>query len=59
MTPQAILRARFDELAESLGLTLAVRRQTGKFYVTGDWEARGRSGVCRLKAGLQTISARS
>jgi hypothetical protein len=34
MTPQGMLRARFSELAESLGVTLSVRRQTGKFYFT-------------------------
>jgi hypothetical protein len=40
MTPQALLRARFSELAESLRLQLSVRRQTGKFYftVTGEWK---------------------
>jgi hypothetical protein len=40
MTPQAILRARFGELAESLGIDLVVTRRTNKFYftVTGRWE---------------------
>lgn len=34
-----MLKARFSELAESLGVDLRVRRQTGKFYflVVGDW----------------------
>ena len=41
MTPQAMLKARFVELAETLGLTLGVRRQSDKFYfvVTGEWRA--------------------
>jgi hypothetical protein len=41
MTPQAMLKARFVELAEGLGLTLGVRRQSDKFYfvVTGEWRA--------------------
>jgi hypothetical protein len=40
MTPQAMLKARFSELAESTGVALLVQRQTGKFYfvVTGEWE---------------------
>jgi hypothetical protein len=40
MTSQAILRARFSELAESLGITLSVRRQTNKYYFTvaGGWK---------------------
>jgi hypothetical protein len=40
MTPQAILRARYSELAESLGIDLVVRRQADKFYftVTGHWQ---------------------
>ena len=33
MTPQAILKARFGELAESLGIDLIVRRQTVKFLL--------------------------
>jgi hypothetical protein len=39
MTPQAKLRARFSELAESTGIDLSVRRQGGKFYftLTGTW----------------------
>src|SRR5262245_27555325 len=39
MTPQAMLRARFSELAESLGVDLSVRRQIGKYYFTvnGSW----------------------
>lgn len=39
MTPQALLRARFSELAEAFGVTLVVRRQGRKFYfiVTGAW----------------------
>jgi hypothetical protein len=39
MTPQAMLRARFSELAESLSVGLSARRQAGKFYFTvaGDW----------------------
>jgi hypothetical protein len=41
MTPQAMLKARFTELAEALGITLGVRRQGDKFYfvVTGEWRA--------------------
>jgi hypothetical protein len=41
MTPQALLKARFSELAESLGVGLSARRQGGKFYFTvrGDWAA--------------------
>src|SRR5262245_27032266 len=40
MTPQAMLKARFSELAESMGIALSVRRQTDKFYftVTGDYQ---------------------
>ena len=34
MTPQAMLRARFSELAESLSVALSVRRKTGQFYCT-------------------------
>jgi hypothetical protein len=34
LTPQAMLKARFSELAESLNIDLIVRRQTGKFYFT-------------------------
>jgi hypothetical protein len=39
LTPQAILRARFGELAESLDIDLRVSKQTNKFYftVTGHW----------------------
>jgi hypothetical protein len=39
MTPQAMLKARFSELAESLRVDLRVRRQGDKFYflVAGDW----------------------
>ena len=44
MTPQGVLRARFSELAEAMGVALSVRRQTGKFYftVTGTWEGTSR-----------------
>jgi hypothetical protein len=40
MTPQAMLRACFSELADSMGITLSVRRQAGKYYFTvvGAWE---------------------
>jgi hypothetical protein len=34
MTPQAMLKARFSELADSLGVTVSARRQDGKFYFT-------------------------
>lgn len=34
MTPQAMLKARFSELADSLGIDLSVRHQAGKFYFT-------------------------
>lgn len=36
-----MLKARFTELAEALGITLGVRRQGDKFYfvVTGEWRA--------------------
>jgi hypothetical protein len=34
LTPQAMLKARFSELAESLNIDLIVRKQTGKFYFT-------------------------
>lgn len=40
MTPQAVVKARFCELAVSLGVKLNVRRQGDKFYynVTADWQ---------------------
>lgn len=40
MTPQALLRARFSELAETMDIELSVRRQSEKYYctVTGAWE---------------------
>jgi hypothetical protein len=39
VTPQALLKLRFSELAESLKVDLRVRRQRDKFYflVVGDW----------------------
>lgn len=42
MTPQAMLRARFSELADTLALTLTARRQGGNFYltITGEWKDR-------------------
>ena len=41
MTPQAVLRARFGELAAAHGLKLLVRHQKGKYYfnLTGPFEA--------------------
>lgn len=44
MTPQAILKARFSELAELCDVTLLSRRQGGKYYftVTGEWKAQDR-----------------
>jgi hypothetical protein len=41
MTPQAILRARFSELAESLDVRFSARRQGDKFYfnVLGEFKA--------------------
>jgi hypothetical protein len=41
MTPQAILKARFSELAEACGVVLISRRQGGKFYftITGELKA--------------------
>lgn len=42
MTPQAVVKARFCELAESLGVKVRVHRQGDKFYFTleGDWKAQ-------------------
>lgn len=34
MTPQAMLKARFSEVAETWGVTVSARRQDGKFYFT-------------------------
>jgi hypothetical protein len=40
MTPQAMLKVRFAELAESLHVKVSSRRQGGKFYfsLTGAWQ---------------------
>jgi hypothetical protein len=44
MTPQAILKARFGELAELQGVDLRVTRQKTHFYfvITGEWNATQR-----------------
>ena len=58
MTPQAVVKTRFCELAESLGLKVRIHRQKEKFYFTleGDWKAQNRFVAATFPAAWMTSS---